>query len=71
MTFDLQRILEGKRALRRKLASQPVADKLAMLDALRDRARMIHEAAARKEVLGQLAKARAKLHELEIGRAHV
>ncbi|HUY34376.1 MAG TPA: hypothetical protein VMV69_16640 [Pirellulales bacterium] len=39
MTFDLRRILESKRALRRNLASRPVAEKLAMLDALRDRAR--------------------------------
>jgi len=49
MTFDLQRILESKRALRRNLASRPVAEKLAMLDALRDRARTIRAAATRKE----------------------
>jgi hypothetical protein len=49
MTFDLQRILESKRALRRHLASRPVAEKLAMLDALRDRLRTIREAATRKE----------------------
>ena len=49
MTFDLQRILESKRALRRDLASRPVAEKLAMLDALRDRARTIREAATRKQ----------------------
>lgn len=49
MTFDLQGILESKRALRRNLASRPVAEKLAMLDALRDRLRTIREAATRKE----------------------
>ena len=38
MTFDLQRIIESKRAWRRALAQRPVAKKLAMLDALRDRA---------------------------------
>lgn len=48
MSFDLQRILESKRALRRTLASRPLAEKLAMLDALRDRARTIREAATRK-----------------------
>ena len=38
MSFDLQRILESKRALRRRLAARPVAEKLRMLDALRERA---------------------------------
>jgi hypothetical protein len=38
MSFDLQRILESKRALRRRLAARPVAEKLQMLDALRERA---------------------------------
>jgi hypothetical protein len=37
MSFDLQRILESKRALRRNLAARPVAEKLRMLDALRER----------------------------------
>ena len=49
MIFDLQRILESKRARRRHLASRPVAEKLAMLDALRERARTIREAATRKK----------------------
>ena len=49
MPFDLQRILESKRTLRRSLAARPVADKLAMLDALRDRARAIRKATARDE----------------------
>ncbi len=48
MTFDLQRVLESKRALRRKLASRPVAEKLALLDALRDRTRTIRAAATRE-----------------------
>ena len=38
MSFDLNKILEGKRALRRDLAARPVAEKLRMLDALRERA---------------------------------
>ena len=37
MSFDLAKILEGKRALRRQLAARPVAEKLRMLDALRER----------------------------------
>ncbi len=47
MTFDLQGILESKRALRRNLANRPIAEKLAMLELLRDRARTIREAAMR------------------------
>ena len=38
MSFDLQKILESKRALRRNLAARPVAEKLRMLDAMRERA---------------------------------
>ena len=38
MTFDLHDILKSKRALRRELAARPVAEKLRMLDALRERA---------------------------------
>ena len=37
MSFDLQKILKSKRALRRNLAARPVAEKLRMLDALRER----------------------------------
>ncbi len=38
MTFDLARILQSKREFRQRLATRPVAEKLAMLDALRERA---------------------------------
>jgi len=37
MSFDPQKILESKRALRRNLAARPMAEKLRMLDALRER----------------------------------
>ena len=37
MSFDLQKILESKRALRRDLAALPMAEKLRLLDALRER----------------------------------
>lgn len=47
MTFDLQEILESKRALRRNLASRPVVEKLRMLDALRERALTIRRSTPR------------------------
>jgi len=37
MSFDLEKIIESKRALRRKLAAAPVAEKLGMLDTVRER----------------------------------
>jgi hypothetical protein len=45
MSFDLQRILESKRALRRRLAARPLAEKLQMLDSLRERALAIRRSA--------------------------
>lgn len=50
MTFDLQRILESKRALRRSLAQRSVAEKLALLDTLRDRLRVIRAAATARDM---------------------
>jgi hypothetical protein len=49
MTSDLQRIIESKRAWRRSLAQRPVAEKLALLEELRDRARAIRAAAIRHQ----------------------
>ncbi len=37
MTFDLQHIIESKRAHRQNLAALPIAEKLRMLDAMRER----------------------------------
>lgn len=37
MSFDLQKILDSKRDCRRNLAALPIADKLRILDALRER----------------------------------
>lgn len=45
MTFDLHRILESKRALRREWAARPIGEKLRMLDALRERALAVRAAA--------------------------
>ena len=38
MSFDLEKILASKRALRCDLAARPIAEKLRLLDALRERA---------------------------------
>ena len=38
MTFDLEKILQSKREFRQRLAARPIEEKLAMLDALRERA---------------------------------
>lgn len=38
MTFDLDRIIASKRAFRQRLAARHIEEKLAMLDALRERA---------------------------------
>lgn len=41
MTADLQTILESKRRYRQRLAARPLAEKLQMLDALRERALLL------------------------------
>lgn len=46
MSFDLEKILESKRALRRDLAARPIAEKLRMLDALRERTLILRSASA-------------------------
>ena len=46
MTFDWQRIIESKQALRRDLAARPVAEKLRMLDILRERQLAIRRSTA-------------------------
>ncbi len=48
MSYDLQRILESKRTLRQRLAARPVAEKLQMLDAMRERALAIRGSALSK-----------------------
>jgi hypothetical protein len=37
MTFDFSKILKSKQEFRRRLAARPIAEKLTMLDALRER----------------------------------
>jgi hypothetical protein len=44
MTFDLAKILNSKREFRQQLAARPIAEKLAMLDALRERELALRQA---------------------------
>lgn len=46
MSFDLQRILDSKRAFRQRLAARPIAEKLRMLDELRERALALRRSTA-------------------------
>jgi len=54
MTFDLTKILNGKRKLRSELAARPIAEKLAMLDALRERELAIRQSGPRATGSGAL-----------------
>jgi hypothetical protein len=55
MSFDLQRVLESKRAYRQKLAARPVAEKLRLLDELCERAHVIRRASAAVHEPGMVA----------------
>ncbi len=48
MDFDLDRIWKSKRALRERLTARPVAEKLRLLDAMRERALAIRAATPRQ-----------------------
>ena len=43
MTFDPAKSLQSKREFRQRLAARPIAEKLAMLDALRERTLAIRQ----------------------------
>ena len=47
MNFNLDRAWKSKRALRERLAAKPVAEKLRLLDAMRERALAIRAATPR------------------------
>lgn len=49
MTFDLQKMLESKRAYRAQLAALPIGEKLRMLDALSERQKAIRGSATHSE----------------------
>ena len=51
MTFDLEKMLQSKRAMRRELAARPLAEKLAMLDMLRERTLTLRAATLPARVL--------------------
>ncbi len=55
MKFDLQRMIEGKRAYRRKLAARPLAEKLRLLDELRSRALDLRRASSPARGTGAVA----------------
>jgi hypothetical protein len=42
-SFDLTKILQSKREFRQRLAARPIEEKLALLDALRERALALRE----------------------------
>jgi len=46
MSSDLQTILESKRRYRQRLAARPIAEKLRMLDAMRECALLLRPAAS-------------------------
>jgi len=52
MTFELQKMIESKQALRKKLAALPIAEKLCLLDAMRERAITLRSATLRKVTSG-------------------
>jgi len=52
MTSTLQKVLHSKRAERRELPALPVAEKLRMLDAMRERDVAIREAGAQLRAEG-------------------
>ena len=54
MSFDLQKILENKRAMRRDLAARPVAEKLRLLDVLRERQLAIRGRPDNRDVVGRV-----------------
>ena len=50
MTSNLVKILESKREFRQRLAAKPIAEKLALLDALRERALLLRPTPLRSNV---------------------
>jgi hypothetical protein len=64
MSFDLERILASKRALRRNLATRPLAEKQRMLDAMRERALAIRASAPRSTSTIRLEKRRRRIPQI-------
>jgi len=53
VSFDFKRIWEGKRALSERLTTSPIAEKLRLLDALRERAVTIRASSFQQTVTVQ------------------
>ena len=53
MNFDFDRVWKSKRALRERLAAKPVAEKLHLLDAMRERAVAIRSASSKRSATVQ------------------
>jgi len=56
VSFDSEKILESKRALRRNLAALPIAEKLRLLDALRERELAIRGRMVRRDSVSSAKK---------------
>jgi hypothetical protein len=66
MTFDWQRILESKRAHRQAAASRPIAEKLRMLDELRERALAIRNAASHPHTASSVVRERPSSYRTRV-----
>ena len=53
MEFDWNKVTESKKAYRRRLAALPIAEKLRLLDAMRERAVAIRAANHRQRIQAQ------------------
>ena len=67
MSFDLQKILESKRALRRDLAARPIAEKLRMLDTLRERELAIRGRAVQSDSTANILREEPKPYRTKPG----
>jgi hypothetical protein len=67
MTFEIEEILRSKRAYRRQLAARPVADKLRLLDQLRERNVAIAASRARKASAMEVLERKANSDEMKVG----
>ena len=60
MSFDLQRVLKSKRAFRQRLAALPVAEKLRLLDGLRELTLVIRRSSAAAHEPGMVSEPSAE-----------
>ena len=65
MSFDLAKIFQSKREFRQRLATRPIAEKLAMLDALRERQLAIRGAAPRSDSSSEVFRGSSAPHRIK------